>query len=133
MDKAHLAALTTFRAMSYAAFGHRRDALFEWCDTLLTTGPVPALPVLSVQPQHQRRSGSLYDALAVGQFSSPALEQLLASHPLAGGEAIYAVDVSVWPRCDAETSPECGRYYHSSRHWGRTTHCRHHRDALGSV
>ena len=35
---------------------------------------------------------------------------------MAGGEPIYAVDVSVWPRCDAETSPERGLYYHSSRH-----------------
>jgi hypothetical protein len=26
------------------------------------------------------------------------------------------VDVSVWPRCDAETSPQRGFYYHPSRH-----------------
>jgi hypothetical protein len=38
-------------------------------------------------------------------------------HPLAGGRPpIYAVDVSVWSRCDAETSPERGFYYHPSRH-----------------
>jgi len=114
MDTSHLASLAIFRALAYAAFGRRRDALFELCDTLLTTGPVPSLPVLSIQPQHQRRWGSLYDALAVGQISSPAVEQLLTSHPLAGGESIYAVDASVWPRCDAETSPERGMYYHSS-------------------
>jgi hypothetical protein len=45
---------------------------------------------------------------------------LLARHPLAGGEdddpPVYAVDVSVWPRCDAECSPERGYYYHPSRH-----------------
>ena len=35
---------------------------------------------------------------------------------MAGGEPIYAVDVSVWPRCDAETSPERALYYHASRH-----------------
>jgi hypothetical protein len=29
---------------------------------------------------------------------------------------VYAVDVSVWPRCDAETSPDRGYYYHPSRH-----------------
>src|SRR5262249_46166496 len=97
----HLASLATFRASAYAAFGRRRDALFEWCDTLLTTGSVPSLPVLSIQAQHQRRWGSRYDALAVGQIRGPALEQLLDSHPLAGGERIDAVDVSVWPRCDA--------------------------------
>jgi hypothetical protein len=112
----HLASLATFRASTYAAFGRRRDALFELCDTLLTTGSVPSLPVLSIQPQHQRRWGSMYDALAVGQIRGPTLEQLLDSHPVAGGEPIYAVDVSVWPRCDAETSPERGMYYHASRH-----------------
>ena len=68
--------------MAYGAFGRRRDALFERCATLLTTGPVPALPLLSVQAHHQRRWGSLYDARAVGEISSRTLEQLLADHPL---------------------------------------------------
>ena len=111
-----LTPLASFRAAAYAAFSRRQDALFELCDTLLTTGPVPSLPLLSVQPQHRRGWGSLYDALAVGQVGTSTLEQLVASHPLAGGEPIYAVDVSVWPRCDAETSPERAIYYHASRH-----------------
>src|SRR5258708_28523093 len=116
MDTTHLASLATFRAMAYGAFGRRRDALFELCDTLLTTGPVPALPLLSVQAHYQRRWGSLYDALAVGEISSRTLEQFLSHHPLAGGQPIYAVDVSFWPRCDAETSPRRALYYHASRH-----------------
>jgi hypothetical protein len=109
MDTIQFAALAGFRSAAYAAFGRRRDALdalFELCDTLLTTGPVPSLPLLSVQPQQQRKWGSLYDALAVGQIRSSALEQLLTSHPFAGSEPIYAVDVSVWPRCDAETKKD---------------------------
>src|SRR5262245_13812991 len=116
MDTTHLALLAAFRSAAYAAFGRRRDALFELCDTLLTTGPVSSLPFLSIQPQHRRKWGSLYDALAVGQITTPALERLLATHPLAGGEPIYAVDVSVWPRCDVETSPERGISSHASRH-----------------
>jgi hypothetical protein len=116
MDTSHLTSLAAFRAATYAAFGRRRDALFELCDTLVTTGPVSSLPILSVQPQHQRRWGSLYDALAVGQIDTRALEHILSRHPLTGGEPIYAVDVSVWPRCDAETSPERALYYHASRH-----------------
>ena len=32
------------------------------------------------------------------------------------GAAVYTVDLSVWPRCDAEASPERGFYYHPSRH-----------------
>jgi hypothetical protein len=83
-------------------------------DTLLTTGPVSSL--LSVQPQHRRGWGSLNDALAVREVSVQRLERLLVSHPVAGGEPIYAVEVSVWPRCDAETSPERALYYHASRH-----------------
>src|SRR3974377_1976138 len=99
MDTAHLVWLSTFRAAAYTDFYRRRDALFELCDTLLTSGPIASLPFLSVQPQHQRKWGSLYDALAVGQIEPTALERLLSNHPLAGGEPIYAVDVSVWTRC----------------------------------
>src|SRR5689334_11232941 len=102
MNATHLASLAAFRASAYAAFVRRRDALFELCDTLLTTGPTSSLPFLSLQPAHRRKWGSLYDALAVGQMTAQALEHLLAQHPLASGEPIYAVDVSVWPRCDAE-------------------------------
>jgi DDE superfamily endonuclease len=29
---------------------------------------------------------------------------------------VYAVDASVWDRCDAECSPDSGYYYHPSRH-----------------
>jgi hypothetical protein len=33
-----------------------------------------------------------------------------------GRPAVFAVDTSSWPRCDAETSPERGFYHHPSRH-----------------
>jgi hypothetical protein len=33
-----------------------------------------------------------------------------------GAPAIVAVDVSVWPRCDAEASPDRSYSYHPSRH-----------------
>lgn len=53
-----------------------------------------------------------------GRIDAQALRNLLARHPLArsGATPVYAVDVSVWPRCDAEASPERGYYYHPSRH-----------------
>ena len=44
------------------------------------------------------------------------LEALVATYPLASETAWYAVDASVWPRCDAETSPERGYYPHPYRH-----------------
>jgi hypothetical protein len=34
----------------------------------------------------------------------------------AGRRAVFAVDVTTWPRCDAERSPERGSDYHPSRH-----------------
>ena len=105
MDTTALASLVAFRSAQHAACGRRRDALYDLYDALLTVGPVPSSAHLSLQPQHRRGWGSLYDALAVGAISGPEVEALLAEHPLAGGEPIYAVDASVWARCDAETSP----------------------------
>lgn len=111
-----LTTLTQFRTAVYRSFGRRRDALFELLDSLLTAGPVPSPVHLSLAPTHRRGWGSLYAALAQGSSSTLALEALLATHPLAPGQPIYAVDTSSWPRGDAETSPERGFYYHPSRH-----------------
>jgi hypothetical protein len=116
MDATTFATLTAWRSAQYAAGGRRRDALFDLCDALLAAGPVPSPAHLSLQPVHRRGWGSLYSALASGQVCEPVLRALLAAHPLAGGEAIYTVDASVWMRCDAETSPGRGVYYHPSRH-----------------
>jgi hypothetical protein len=112
-------ALVAFRTGTYAAFGARRDALFDLLDALLTAGPVASPVHLSLAPAHRRGHGSLYAALARGEISAAAVERLLAEQPLAlaaDEAAIYAVDGSVWARCDAETSPERGFYHHPSRH-----------------
>ena len=89
-------------------------------DALLTAGPVPSPPHLSLAAIHRRGWGSLYAALSMGRTDEAGLRDLLSRHPLGDGDPghppIYAVDVSVWPRCDAETSPERGYYYHPSRH-----------------
>jgi len=108
--------LRAFRADAYACFRYRADALCELMDALLTTGPTPSPAHLSLAPVHRRGWGSLSAALTHGRMTRRALRDLLAGHPLADGQAIYAVDVSVWARCDAETSPERGYYYHPSRH-----------------
>ena len=109
-------ALGEFRAALYGCFRHRADALFELTDALLTTGPTLSPAHLSLAPVHRRGWGSLYAALAHGRIPRSAVRELVARYPLADGPPLYAVDVSVWPRCDAETSPERGYYYHSSRH-----------------
>jgi hypothetical protein len=72
---------------------------------------------VSLEAPHRRGWGSLYAALWRGRTDAEALRELLVRHPLAGSETpVYAVDVSVWDRCDAECSPERGYYYHPSRH-----------------
>ncbi len=111
-----LANIQTFRHDSYACFGQRRDALFDLVDSLLTAGSCLSLAHLSLEAPHRRGWGSLYAALRHGEIAGAALRTELTRPPLAEGEAIYAVAVSVWPRCDAETSPDCGFYYHPSRH-----------------
>jgi hypothetical protein len=108
--------LRTFRADLYGCFRRRGDALFELADALMTAGAITSLPHLSLEPVHRRGWGSVYDALADGRVDRPALRAAVAAHPLAAGRSIYAVDVSTWPRCDAEASPERGYYYHPARH-----------------
>jgi hypothetical protein len=67
--------------------------------------------------------GEWVEALSSKTFESVnpytgLVRELLVRHPLAGSAAtpVYAVDTSVWPRCDAECSPERGYYYPPSRH-----------------
>ena len=117
----HHDALRTFRRYLYDCLRPRSDALFELTDAILTANAaVPSPAHLSLQAPHRRGWGSLYAALQRGRVDAEALRELLARHPLADHSAdqppVYAVDVSVWPRCDAETSPERGYYYHPSRH-----------------
>ncbi len=113
-------ALHAFRRSFYECFHRRRDALFELADAILAAdGAAPSPAHLSLQASHRRGWGSLYAALDRGRIDEEALRKLLARHPLAGTEGevpVFAVDASVWDRCDAETSPERGYYYHPSRH-----------------
>ena len=109
-------ALDAFRVELYGCFRRRADALFELVDALLASEAVASLPHLSLGAAHRRGWGSTYAALAVGDVDVAALRGALAARPLPEGQPIYAVDVSAWPRCDAEASPERGYYYHPSRH-----------------
>jgi len=114
-------ALRTFRRSLYECLHRRGDALFELSDAILAAdGTVPSPVHLSLQASHRRGWGSLYAALDRGRIDAEALRRLLVRHPLVSGDEdevpVYAVDTSVWPRCDAECSPQRGYYYHPSRH-----------------
>jgi hypothetical protein len=105
-------ALQTFRCSLYECFHRRSDALFELADAILAAdGAAPSPAHLSLQASHRRGWGSLYAALDRGRIDDEALRKLLARYPLASTEgepSVYAVDASVWARCDAETSPQRG-------------------------
>src|SRR5260370_11839361 len=108
--------LRAFRQQVYTRLGCRRDALFDLLDALLSAPSIETPAHLSLAPRCQRGWGGAYDALNAGTMDLADLERLVASYPLATETAWYAVDASVWPRCDAETSPERGYYPHPYRH-----------------
>ena len=115
MNTSHVA-LRDFRNDVYACFRHRRDALFDLVDALLTADTVPSPVHLSRVPSHRRSWGRRYAALRQGRFDETVLRARLARQPLAAGPPISAVDCSVWARDDAETRPARGFYYQPSRH-----------------
>jgi hypothetical protein len=67
---------------------------------------------------HRRGWGSLYAALAKGRIHHQELGDLVARQPLAASQAGCTVNISNWPRNEAETSPERGCYYRAFRHTG---------------
>jgi hypothetical protein len=112
-----LARLQGFRAALHGCCSSRADALVDLADALLSAqGPVASLPQLSLEPAHRRGWGSLYAALAHGRIDAERLRDLLVSSLPPADPLVFAVDVTTWPRCDAECSPERGLYYHPSRH-----------------
>jgi hypothetical protein len=117
MPPSPLERLGAFRSELHGSFTRRADALFELGDALLCSQtPFPSLPHLSLEPTHRRGWGSAYAALASGRIDTERLRDLLVSHLPPADPLVFAVDVTTWPRCDAECSPERGYYYHPSRH-----------------
>jgi|SRR5829696_1468869 hypothetical protein len=113
--------LQSFRARVYRCASFRAEALFELTDAILTAGNLPSPAHLSLAPVHRRGWCSLYAALRQGRIDTESSRDLLAGQPFDDGleeqrPKVYAVDVSPWPRCDAEASPERAYHYHPSRH-----------------
>ena len=108
--------LRGFRAELYATFSSWGDALFELCDAALCAGAISSVPALSLEPAFRRSHGSLYKALARGAIDTERQRQLVVARRPQDWPLVFAVDASVWERCDAECSPERGLYYSASRH-----------------
>lgn len=110
------AILARFRTGWYGCLARRTDALFELTDALLAAGPVTSLPYLALDGLHRRGHGSTYAALAEGRVDTEAARALFAESLPDTSCPVFAVDVSVWVRSDAECSPGRGYYYHPSKH-----------------
>ncbi|MHB8288430.1 MAG: hypothetical protein ACYDEY_04190 [Acidimicrobiales bacterium] len=71
---------------------------------------------MSLEAEFTWSHGSLYKALALGSVDEDGLRRLLVEARPADWPLVFAVDAYMWPRCDAETSPERGFHHSASRH-----------------
>ena len=106
--------LDRFRTGLYSCLTRRGDALFELADAVACApAAVTDLARLSLEAEHQRGHGALYDGLNAGGIDTGRLRCLVCAGPLPkvsgpDGRAriVLAVDVSNWLRPDAATSPD---------------------------
>jgi len=105
MNDNELERLRAFRSQWYRLMECRRDALCEIMDALLMVSVIESPAHLSLAPGFQRKWGSVYDALNQGMLASERWERLLDEYPLETATHWYAIDGSVWPRCDARSQP----------------------------
>lgn len=78
--------LDRFRTDLYACLSRRADALFELTDAVACApAPVMDLARLSLEVEHRRGHGGLYDGLQAGVIDTDRLRALACSTPLAEG------------------------------------------------
>jgi hypothetical protein len=94
----------------YGCLWRRADALFETVDAVLTAGPVPSLPYLSLEPVLRRGHGMICQGLARGRVDDEALRGLLVAWRPRDWPLVFAVGAPTYPRPWAATSP--GREWH---------------------
>jgi hypothetical protein len=101
--------LRRFRRAFHACLDARADELFELTDAVLcAAGPVRSVVELSLEPEHRRGHGGLYDGLNAGRVEFARVRRALDTLPVPRirGRIVLGADVSPWPRPDAETSPD---------------------------
>lgn len=108
--------LLRFRNDVFDCFSARPDALFDLVDGLCTPVVVDGVAHVTLAPSARRGHGAAYAALAHGRIDTDLLADVLAATRPAGWVPDFAVDATIWARCDAECSPGRGFYYHPSRH-----------------
>jgi hypothetical protein len=107
---AALGDLSGFREAFYQCLTARADVLFELTDAALCAdGPVTSLVELSLEPEHRRGHGSLYEGLNQGRVDIGRFRNVVARQQIPRGDdgrIVLGIDVSHWLRPDANTSPE---------------------------
>jgi len=103
-------ALNRYRQEVYRnALKRRRAALFDLGEAVLTAPGRCNMAHLSLSPLFQRKWPSVPDALADGRLAPGRIRALirpLIPQQTGGGRPVWAVDGTVFPRPQAETSPE---------------------------
>jgi DDE superfamily endonuclease len=102
--------LSRFRAAFHRCLTTRADALFELTDAALCAdGPVTSLVELSLNPEHRRGHGSLYDGLNRGGMDIGRFRTVVARQSIPrcdDDRIVLGIDISHWLRPDANTSPQ---------------------------
>ena len=115
-----LHAFRSFRASFYESLNRRADALFKLTDALLLCTETVPSPSTSASRRPIVVDGAASTLLwrTEEQMPKPCATCCYPTtrSPVARNNLSTAMDVIVRPRCDAESSPERGFYYHPSRH-----------------
>jgi hypothetical protein len=97
------------QAISRDAFRRERDAQFELLDALTSHGShIRSFPELSLSPFFRRQWSSVYAAVERGTQDRAWLTKYLSQQlePHDDQVVVMALDMSAWPRPDAETLPD---------------------------
>ena len=107
--------LRRFRGEVYDCFTARADALFDLVDGICAPIMIGGVPYVTLAPGARRGHGAAYAALSAGRIDEDLLRDVLAGYRPGRWRPDFAVDASVWARCDAECSPGRGFHYHPAR------------------
>jgi hypothetical protein len=110
--------LAWFREALYGCLRERRDALFELADAVLTAQQPRGLPYLSLEPVFRRGHGMVYQGLAAGRVDEEAVRDLLAAARPRDWPLVFAIDLTAYPRPEADTSPGRARHHAAGPHGG---------------
>jgi hypothetical protein len=108
--------LRQFREQIYDCLIDRADALFDLVDGICSPVRVDGVAHVTLAPGARRGHGAAYAGLSAGRVDEQMLRDVLACHRPRHWRPDFAVDATIWARCDAECSPGRGFYYHPTRH-----------------